>query len=196
MTFLSSSDEEYSDFEDDENALDSDSEANASSASHSRRAADDEDEYLDAPVLLMPPLDTYSSAPPILTNASQQHETNAVGTSERSPLLQRKPSITFRDAPEVVAAGHVSGYGTHSSAPRSPELRAIRPKSSAQRLGLSQRHSSDSLALSATTAHSTHEHKKSVDPVTGNSTFGQSVGYLFRPFHSLNLICSHSVLFT
>jgi len=133
---------------------------------HSDNNSEDGDMDLEAPMLLMPPpsgvtdAGSTSFSPPMITDASRLFDPSAyapspmreheIAASERSSLLQRAPSITFMDA-----QGRV-----HSNT--SSILRYVRPKLDAQRI-----RSRESLI--------SHGHKEGLDPVTGKSTFGQSV---------------------
>lgn len=189
LGFSSPDDGEFTDSDDDDNDLDDfEHDGDFRPRRRDTRSSphdvfdDDDEEDSDSPVLLMPP--PSSAAPPaphpILAHPSTS--ASGPGPSERSPLLQleRQPSISFRDAPEVIASGRTvdHGYVPTSPANRSPELRALKGKGSIGALG--KRTSIDSLSVLGEEGEA-KEIKK--DPVTGSSTFGQSVGYLV-PFSS------------
>lgn len=159
------------------NDSDDDNEPSSSSIPQGWHHEEEDVDTLETNGLLMPSSPTRPAAnilqhtPRPITNLNGPHN-----PSERSPLLPAV-SISFRDAPEILAAG--GGHsGTHVSTvtgvTSSPELRGVRLKTSAQRLNLGRRRSSEPLASAPA-----REPKETMGRVTGNSTFGQSVGYLF-----------------
>ena len=132
-----------------------------------RRPESIDGEDLDPPVLLMPPsmsdhgggsslFSPFISSNPDLLSVASDHEHSPmrhydIPVSERSPLLQKQPSISFRDAPELV----------------NPDGSSVAIRSVRSKLDSRMGRSSESFV--------SHEHKEVFDPITGNSTFGQSV---------------------